>query len=120
MSRKLYFVNIDHVFLQDSHPISFASEANLQKCIEEALLATPNDSSFRSFEFDSLREAQAKLNDVKRTLYLKSDHGYSRPSEWYFLEFEVAWIEECETDNRGDFCNEKQTPYAHLDIPLSS
>ncbi len=116
MTQRIYFVGIDHVFFQDTKPIRFTSEADLQTKVEEALLNAPQDRSFRSYEFDNFDDAAKKFEEVKKGLYLKSDKGYSRPSEWYFLEFEVAWIEECETDSRGDFCDETQTPYAHPKI----
>ena len=104
------------MFFQDTKPILFASEADLQEKVEEALLNAPHDRSFRSYEFDNFQDAAKKFEEVKKDLSLKSDKGYSRPSEWYYFEFEVAWIEECETDSRGDFCNETQTPYAHPEI----
>lgn len=119
MSSKIYLVNINHIFIQRSEPIIFESEEDLQDAIHEAMADCPGNA-FRTFEFNTLEEAQAKANEVKLHNFWLFDEGYTRPGKWYYFEAEVAQIVEERILENGDFDEESvsESEYYHPDIPF--
>lgn len=121
MPNHIFIVYIDHIFIQRDEPIRFTSEENLQAAIREAVMNTP-ESAQRTFEFETLEEAQRKANEVKFDGNWQYDEGYSRPEKWYYFDMEVAQIVEEEILDNGDFGEEavSKSEYFHPEIPFDN
>ena len=119
MPNIVYLVHINHIFIQRSEPINFKSEEDLQNAIHEAIADCP-ENAMRTYDFETLEEAQIKANEVKLDGYWKFDEGYTRPSKWYYFEMEVAQIVEERILENGDFDEEPvySSDYYHPEIQL--